>query len=659
MGHWLGAGHWLTKATLGCACVLLLSACGSGGGGGGGGAAADTVAPEAPTAVGVVDLSGDEGDSLKITWNASASTDVIGYKIYRGTALGQYDPVPVHLLTAATPGVVPTTFTDTGLTPGQNYYYAVAAFDGTNDSPLSGGASGRPIDNIAPVPASGVIVQDHPADNGGALDISWNPSPSADVVEQRIYRGTANGSYGTTPVAVFADNTTTTFTDTGLVTSTSYFYVVRTFDGTNESANSQPGVGQPVDNVNVRGWSPATPISAVGTTQAAMVSLKTDAAGNITALWQQHDGSEFDVYSADFTGTGWSLPTALSLAVGDASMPKLAVNATGVALSAWLQVDNLGALNLMAAHRPIGGGWATFSGTVANNAAMPHLALSDNNTAILVWLQASGGSLGVFVSHLDLAAGGWSAPMRLDAVAVDAGSPRVVMDANGNAVAQWQQGGSLYTADYDAATNSWSSAGELSIRADGNVLDDHRHGMDANGNIIAVWSQNGPNDRDVYAAVQDGATGFWSTPAPVESGSGDPADIDLAIDGPGNAFVVYTAPGAVGNNVFAMRYNAANAVWEAPFTLAANVGTAANPRISADPQGNAFATWRQEDSAGVASILVRRFDATGGWAAADSRATVAVADPTIVMDRDGNAAAAWIRTDTATTSQTVTAATFR
>ena len=248
--------------------------------------------------------------------------------------------------------------------------------------------------------------------------------------------------------------------------------------------------------------------------------------------------------------------------------------------------------------------------------------------------------------------------MALDTGGGDAGSPKVAMDAaTGNAVAQWQQGGILYSASYDAV-NGWGFANQLSFLADGNVLADHRHGVDANGNTIAVWSQNGPTDRDLYAAILDAATGFWSVPAPIESGLGDPANTDLAIDGLGNAFVVYTAPGAVGTDVLALRYNAANAVWEAPFTLASNVGLAGNPRISADPLGNAFAIWRQ-DSAGVVSIVVRRFDATGGWAPAGNRATGTVGDPTVVMDRDGNAAAAWIRTDAGTTSQTVTAATFR
>jgi hypothetical protein len=74
------------------------------------------------------------------------------------------------------------------------------------------------------------------------------PSTSADVTAQRVYRSlTSGGPYSL--VTSFADNTTTAYTDTGLTNGTIYYYVVRAFDVTQESPDSNQASGIPTDNV--------------------------------------------------------------------------------------------------------------------------------------------------------------------------------------------------------------------------------------------------------------------------------------------------------------------------------------------------------------------------------------------------------------------------
>jgi len=109
--------------------VLILGGCGgsgggggsstSGGGGGGGGAGTISLAWDAPTL------------------NADGSTldDLGGYYVYYGTASGVYGP-PADAKTV-------TTYTLTGLTPGQTYFIAVTAYDTSqNQSQLSNEVSG-------------------------------------------------------------------------------------------------------------------------------------------------------------------------------------------------------------------------------------------------------------------------------------------------------------------------------------------------------------------------------------------------------------------------------------------------------------------------------------------------------------------------------------
>ena len=85
-------------------------------------------------------------------------------------------------------------------------------------------------------------------DNGGAIALNWTVSTSTDVTEQRVYRGTTNGGPYPTLVTTIINNTTSTYTDTGLINGTTYYYVVRAYDGTQESVNSNQGSATPSDN---------------------------------------------------------------------------------------------------------------------------------------------------------------------------------------------------------------------------------------------------------------------------------------------------------------------------------------------------------------------------------------------------------------------------
>jgi hypothetical protein len=68
---------------------------------------------------------------VAVSWTASTSTGVAGYRIYRGTTSGgPYTQIGSVGLT--------TTYTDTTVVSGTTYYYVVAAVDGSNNvSPYS------------------------------------------------------------------------------------------------------------------------------------------------------------------------------------------------------------------------------------------------------------------------------------------------------------------------------------------------------------------------------------------------------------------------------------------------------------------------------------------------------------------------------------------
>ena len=59
--------------------------------------------------------------SVSLTWKASASSNVVGYNVYRGTVAGSYG-----LLNSMNAG---TSYDDATVQNGQTYYYVVTAVD--------------------------------------------------------------------------------------------------------------------------------------------------------------------------------------------------------------------------------------------------------------------------------------------------------------------------------------------------------------------------------------------------------------------------------------------------------------------------------------------------------------------------------------------------
>lgn len=111
-------------------------------------AARDFVPPGAPSVLIAEDTPGDHGGSLTLSWNLSADDgagagDVYGYHIFRTQASGEQ----VSTAPYASVGAGYAVYTDTSAPENIKYYYTVAAFDSTNDSPMTDEAYGVSADN--------------------------------------------------------------------------------------------------------------------------------------------------------------------------------------------------------------------------------------------------------------------------------------------------------------------------------------------------------------------------------------------------------------------------------------------------------------------------------------------------------------------------------
>jgi len=214
----------------------------------------DNLAPSPPTTVSTVDRPADNGHALVVSWELSVDDgggvdDVETYRIYRSVAPG---PAGVLVGTVAA-GIQSYIDSSTDIANGTTYYYRVRASDGVNESVNSATeGSAAAVDNVAPGAPRSPTVADTPDDSGGQIDITWalsvdDGAGAKDVTEYRVYRTTTPGVY-LDPAVGTSSAGSTTFRDTTAV-GHDYYYVIRAFDGTSESASSpERGPVTAVDN---------------------------------------------------------------------------------------------------------------------------------------------------------------------------------------------------------------------------------------------------------------------------------------------------------------------------------------------------------------------------------------------------------------------------
>jgi hypothetical protein len=151
---------------------------------------------------------------IALAWSAAAGAS--GYSVLRATtAAGPFTAIG----TAST-----TAFTDTGLADGAHWFYVVeatSAFGASGDSNKA---------NATTIPAAPAAV----TATAGVKQVALSWAASVGANGYTVLRATVSGG----PYTTVGSPATTTFTNTGLKTGTTYFYVVRARNAAGSSANS-------------------------------------------------------------------------------------------------------------------------------------------------------------------------------------------------------------------------------------------------------------------------------------------------------------------------------------------------------------------------------------------------------------------------------------
>ncbi|MFC1481593.1 FG-GAP-like repeat-containing protein [Candidatus Neomarinimicrobiota bacterium] len=187
----------------------------------------DLTPPAAPSVLTAIPGDGQ----IDLHWNPNSEADLAKYRIYRGTSS------PASTLLDSVVGSSPpdTTYTDTSLTNGQEYFYRITAVDSTgNASGYSNEVSETPEDITAPAAPNALTAT--PSDQ--QIDLTWDANGEADLADYYLYRYTANDSTLAARIDTIP-KASTNATDTGLSNGSPYWYWVSAVDSaSNESVYS-------------------------------------------------------------------------------------------------------------------------------------------------------------------------------------------------------------------------------------------------------------------------------------------------------------------------------------------------------------------------------------------------------------------------------------
>lgn len=126
----------------------------------------------APTSVTAADVPNDNGEAIKISWKASSSTDITGYKVFRSAeekkgfaSVGTVDKAILE-------------YTDSTVEYGKTYYYYVRAYKDSSQSSSSNTVSAASVNDLAPAAPVNFSIKKQ---NEIYVEFTWDPNSDKDL----------------------------------------------------------------------------------------------------------------------------------------------------------------------------------------------------------------------------------------------------------------------------------------------------------------------------------------------------------------------------------------------------------------------------------------------------------------------------------------------
>jgi hypothetical protein len=352
-----------------------------------------------------------------------------------------------------------------------------------------------------------------------------------------------------------------------------------------------------------------------GPVQTPQVAM--DASGNAIAVWPQSDGGNYKIWANRYTaGAGWGTaasiePNASTVASDISAAPLVRFDANGNAIALWERSAGLNSHVWWNRFTTVAG-WST-AAPVDNTAAVAgsaQIAFSANGDAIAVWDRSDGAGFHIWSSRYAAAAGSWgTAQMIANDGAAQAFNAQIEIDAAGNALVVWIQSDSAMRTEIWSnrftAVSGWDTARLVSDNAGG--TGSPKLAMDASGNALVVWRQSDSSTSSSIRWNRYVAGSGWGTAAAIEPGDGTfVGDPQIACDSSGNALAVWEHESGVHTEIRSSRFMVGGG-WAAALN-AGNTGDVLEPVIALDSGGNGLAVWQQVDSPNIGLVWANRFE---------------------------------------------------
>jgi len=347
------------------------------------------------------------------------------------------------------------------------------------------------------------------------------------------------------------------------------------------------------------GWGIEERIGADVESTALRSQVAMDANGNAIAVWQQTDGTRFDIWSNRYTtGVGWATEEPIELDDrGAALVPQVAMDPSGDAVAVWQHFDGT-RFNIWANRYAPDEGWGRAEPIETDDvgdATAPQVAVGPTGIAIVVWQQSDGMRDNIW-SKRYTPSQGWGTPQPVETDnSGEAEAPQIAVDAEGNGVAVWQQSDgerfNIWASRYTASDDRWSIAELIEVDDTGDSAEP-QVAVSANGTALAVWVQFDGTSFDVWSNRLE-PDGGWDGAERIDNGDLDDARTPhIAMNARQSAVAVWIQPYREQPSVFSNRHSASDG-WGAHQPIAAHDTWTQAPRVAVDPDDNALATWTE------------------------------------------------------------------
>lgn len=284
--------------------------------------------------------------------------------------------------------------------------------------------------------------------------------------------------------------------------------------------------------------------------------------------------------------------------------------------------------------------WSTSSTTLSGsgvNASSPQIAIDTNGDLVAVWVENN-----LVKAKTQPSGGSWSSAVTISATG--ASSPSLVSDQSGNATAVWLESGVVKAATLPFG-GSWSSSTALSSSgATTPVIC-----VDSAGDVIAAWARSGNIETSTKTFG-----GSWATHTTITSSAA--VTPSIAVGGSGSSIrAVLVWQGNFSGSIpviYTSTKTPLSASWSSEQLISESIHNSTQPAVAVDANANAVAVWYSYDINGLSDVNVTvktafRPISTGTWSSVTAlsspglRVTPSSLNASVAFDSIGNAIALW------------------